>query len=144
MKLLTKILIIAAVLLPSVVIAQWNPDPDSPKQIVSASVSPQEIHTVVNGTEGFFLVWEDKRSGGKQRILFNHYNFRGEMARSTNGVETDGPSNTQTTPEVSEAVSGKIWNYLAFEEIAANKNVLMAQQINSRINFTWQKDEGSN
>ncbi|MBK6680861.1 MAG: hypothetical protein IPG53_12950 [Ignavibacteriales bacterium] len=142
MKLLTKILITAAVLLPSVANAQWNPDPDSPKQIVSASVSPQEIHTVVNEGEGFFLVWEDKRAGGKERILFNHYNFRGEMSRSTNGVETDGPSNSQITPEVSEAVSGKI-SIVWLEEIAANKNVLMAQQINSRINFSWQNDNGS-
>lgn len=142
MKLLTKIFVLTAILMPVMVFAQWNPDPDSPKQIVSASVSPQEIHTVVNGGEGFFLVWEDKRAGGKPRILFNHYNFRGEMSRSTNGVETDGPSNLQHTPEVSEAVSGKI-SIVWLEETPANKIVLMAQQINSRINFSWQNDEGS-
>jgi hypothetical protein len=125
-----------------VIIAQWNPDPNSPKQIVSASVSPQDIHTVVNAGEGFFLIWGDKRTGGKQRILFNHYNFRGEMSRSTNGVETDGPSNTQTSPEVSDAISGKV-SVAWIEETGENKRSLMVQQINSRINFSWQNDAGA-
>lgn len=121
--------------------AQWNPDPNSPKQIVTASVSPQNIYPVKNGSEGFFLVWEDKPANGKSRILFNHYNLRGEVARTANGVETEGVINSQTSPKVTQSISGRI-SVIWSEETEPGKTALLMQQVNSRINFLWTDRSG--
>jgi hypothetical protein len=142
MRLLTKILILSLLVLSPQLVAQWNPDPNSPKQIVTASVSPQNLHSVKDGNEGFFLVWEDAKEIGKSKILFNHYNLRGEVARSSNGVEVANVTNSQSSPEVSEAVSGKV-SVIWIEEIESGKTSLMAQQINSKIDFLWETEKGS-
>lgn len=142
MRLMTKFFTICIVLLGFTAQAQWNPDPNSPKQIVTASVSPQNIYAVKNGSEGFFLVWEDNTSSGKSRVLFNHYNLRGEVARTANGVETEGVVNAQSMPKVSNAISGRI-SVIWKEELEPGKTGLLMQQLNSRINFLWTDKSGA-
>ena len=141
MRLASKIFLLGALLLPLQLFAQWNPDPNSPKQVVTASTSPQEIMLVRNGNEGFFLVWEDKAPGGRDRILLNHYNMRGEVARNSNGVEVEGYFRSQSIPKVSQAIGGKI-SFAWVEEAEAGKKSLFVQQANSRINFSWSSQPG--
>ncbi len=141
MKLILKLVFLGAILLPLNLFGQWNPDPNSPKQIVTASVSPQEIVLVRNGSEGFFLVWEDKVPGGRDRILLNHYDMRGVVARNANGVEIEGYFRSQSIPKVSASVGAKI-SFAWIEEIEPGKKALFVQQANSRIALSWTDQPG--
>ncbi len=141
MKFILKMVLLGALLLPLQLFGQWNPDPNSPKQIVTASTSPQEISLLRNGNEGFFLVWEDKAPGGRDRIMLNHYNMRGEVARNSNGVEVEGYFRSQSVPKVSSVTGGKI-AFAWVEEIEPGKKALFVQQVNSRIQFSWTGQPG--
>ncbi len=141
MKFILKMVLLGALLLPLQLFGQWNPDPNSPKQIVTASTSPQEISLLRNGNEGFFLVWEDKAPGGRDRITLNHYNMRGEVARNSNGVEVEGYFRSQSVPKVSSVTGGKI-AFAWVEEIEPGKKALFVQQVNSRIQFSWTGQPG--
>ncbi len=132
-----KFLIALVVLLPSLLPAQWTPEPETAVTLVDLIGTQNNGTSVPDGLDGVITVWEDGRSGNAD-IYVQRVDADGVPQWTPNGVPVCVFATTQTWSDmVTDGSNGAV---IAWFDDRSGTDSVFAQRVDSSGNVLWATD----
>lgn len=120
---------------------QWSNNPAENTKLVQSVIDPVNILTAEDKSEGFFIIWQDKKNKNSNDIFFLFINTDSKPAFRADGKQVGNNHFVKSNPVISNVVNQSLivmWEQSEFKTYP----VINAQKVNSRGQLLW-KMEGN-
>lgn len=133
---MARTLIVALVLFPTCLVAQWTADPGTYVTVVDINGTQNSAHSVSDGAGGVITVWQDTRNGSSNRDTYGQrVDASGDVLWATNGVAIGSGIGHQDRPRcVADGEGGVLVAW--FDDRVGNDSVY-AQRVDADGNAMW-------